>query len=435
MDAPPVPSTMAPHRYTLAECIERAEANHPNIAAAKARLAFARAQQDEAKYAPYFNIRMGAGGGVIPSFIENGAVSYTTDLSKISLTSLSDLAPVVRFNLDAALPLYTFGKIDGMRDAAEANVRLNEWEREKARLQVRADVRRAYFGLQSTRDGLYVIDQALEGLDKGIRGLSEKLAKHEGGVEEVELTRLEFTRDDLKNRRGDIEKREREALVGLRFLTGIQSGFDVPDAPLKRPEGQLGPVLQYLTAARLYRPDVNISRAGTLARAAQLKVAKARLLPDFALTGGGVFWFAPAEAKRKNVTPDSGYVGLGFQWSLDFLPALARVDQAAAQLKEVQEMSRLALGGIAVEVETQYAAVIEAMKREETWAKAEKRAKGWLVTTQDAVELGTKDERAPLEPLRYHLNARAEHIRALFDLNVALAELARVTGWDAVAPK
>ncbi len=424
-----------PRRFTLAECLERAQRQSPVVAAAGARVAFARAQQTEARYAPFFDLRMGAQGGVIPRVRDaNGNETFSTDLTRLSVDSLGSLSPVVRFSLEYRLPIYTFGKISSARDAAGANVRVQEWDKEKARLQVRAEVRKAYFGAQAARDGEYLLREARRSLDRTIASISEKLDRGEPGVDEGDRLRLEFVADDLDNRVGDLEKKESEALAALRFLTGTQSAFELVDAPLSRPSQPLRPVVEYLTAARLYRPEVNMARAGVVARQAQLAGARARLLPDFAMLGAGSYWGAPALAKEKNVVQDSVVFGLGMQWTLDFLPGWARLDQAAAQVEEVLSQARLALGGVAVEVETQYAAVVEAMKREEVTARAEKRAKSWYVTVQDAVELGTKDERASVEPLRYHLSARAEHIRALFDLYVATTELARVSGWDAAAP-
>jgi outer membrane protein, multidrug efflux system len=440
-----VPATVL-HRFTLAECLARAEQHHPNLAAAQSRLEGAQAQRREATTAPFFDVRLTGSGGLLPRVRvrktdpltnkETEEETFSGDLSQLSLSSLSSLAPIMRFGLDIRIPIYTFGKIQGYRDAADANIRLNEWEREKTRLQVRSEVRRAYFGLQSARDGLYVLDQALDVLDKAISGLAARIAKHEAGIDEYETTRLAFLRDDLGVRRAEVRRLEQQALTSLRFLTGVQEAFDVPETPLERPLAPLGPLVQYLAAARTHRPDVNIARAGLEARRAQLSIARARLLPDFALGVGGSYQFAPVAAKQLlGQLQDNAYIGLGFSWQLDFLPALARVDQANAQVQEVRNLQRFALGGSAVEVDNQYGVVLEARNREETWARAEHRAKGWLIAMRDAVELGTRDDRAVVEPLRYHLNARAEHIRALFDLHVALSELARVTGWEDVAPR
>lgn len=98
-------------------------------------------------------------------------------------------------------------------------------------------------------------------------------------------------------------------------------------------------------------------------------------------------------------------------------------------------MERYALGGIAVEVEAAYASAVEAQRREEAWGRAEKRARQWISTVQDRIDLGTLDERALTEPLRAYVNAHINHNQALMDVNVTLSDLARVTGWDAVAPK
>ncbi len=52
----------------------------------------------------------------------------------------------------------------------------------------------------------------------------------------------------------------------------------------------------------------------------------------------------------------------------------------------------------------------------------------------DAIELGTKDESALLEPLRMLVNARANQLQALMDTNMTRADLARLTGWENAAP-
>jgi outer membrane protein TolC len=124
----------------------------------------------------------------------------------------------------------------------------------------------------------------------------------------------------------------------------------------------------------------------------------------------------------------------GLQWSLDLLTKSARVHQAQSNLEEARALERLALGGVATEVEAAYAAAVEASTREETWARAVHRAKGWIVAVRDAIDLGTKDESALVEPLRTMLLARANHLQALMDTNLTRAELTRLTGWEDATP-
>lgn len=427
------------HRYTLEECLALADRNHPNLWAARARLAFVHAQLDEAKWTPFWQWYSTAFFGVLPPI--TGTPFYTASTaSSLNPGFASGWSPFLRFEISGAIPLYTFGKIDSARRAAEANVRLNEWDLEKFRQQLRMDVRRAYFGVMLARDARYILQDVISRLDKAISGLSDRLRKGDTSVEEIDRLRLKVYKDEVLSRGGEPDRGESWGLSALRFLTGVHSGFDLPDEPLKRPDRPLGAEVQYLSAARLFRPEVNMARAGVEARKAQVELARARYFPDIGIALSSFYNTAPSAVIQNNawiIDPFNRFgfgAAFGARWSLDLLPASARVSQAESQLEEARALSRLALGGIASEVERAYATALEARVREETWARAEHRAKQWISTVRDAIDLGTKDERALIEPLRVYVNARVNHAYALMDLNVAMSDLARVSGWDSAAP-
>ena len=64
----------SPHQYTLTECLALADRNFPNLWAARARLALAHAQLEEAKWTPWFQWSAQSSFGVIPPI--NGTVVY-----------------------------------------------------------------------------------------------------------------------------------------------------------------------------------------------------------------------------------------------------------------------------------------------------------------------------------------------------------------------
>ncbi len=436
---PPL-QTIRGHAYTLAECLALTDRNFPNLWAARARLAQAHAQLDEARWTPWsqWNLEsklfvLGQLGGT-PVYTAQGQASR-------NLTYLQNAQPWFSADLNGVIPLYTFGQITAIKQAGEAGVRVSEWDLERNRQQARMDVRRAFYGAMLARDGRYIINDVLEKLQAGIRGLEQKLAKNDGSVEEVDKIRLQVILEETRARSGEADRGERYAMAVLRFYTGVATAFDIPDEPLKRPDVVIAPLVSYLAAARIFRPEVNMARAGLAARQAQLDYARAQFFPDFGLGLGASYSIAPA------ATPQYGNVwandpfnhfyagfGLGLRWTLDLLPKSARAAQAEAQLEESRALERMALGGIAVEVENAYGVVLEAKLREESWARDEHLTKQWISTVQDAIELGTKDERAITEPLRYFVTARVSHAYALMDYNIALSDLARVSGWDAAAP-
>jgi outer membrane protein TolC len=199
-------------------------------------------------------------------------------------------------------------------------------------------------------------------------------------------------------------------------------------------------IAQYLEAARILRPDVNMARAGIVARKALVDYNRARLFPDFGLGLGADFISTPSAPPQQNVYASDPfnhfyyYIGMGLRWSLDLLPQAARTRQAESQFEETRALERLALGNAMLEVEKAYADAAEAKAREETWDKAEHIAKQWISIAQDHIDLGTWDERALLEPLRSYGNARVQHLQALMDYSIAMSNLAQASGWDSAAP-
>jgi outer membrane protein TolC len=431
--------TVTAHRYTLAECLALADRNFPNLWAARARLAFAHAQLEEARWTPWFQWSAQGSLGVAPPLL--GSVLYPqSTLASRNITSILGLQPYAGFGLNGVVPLYTFGKIETARDAAEAYVRVTEWDTEKWRQQTRLDVRRAFFGLQLARDSKYLLAEALDRAGKAVAAMKERIARGEPNVGDPDRLRIEYFRQDVTLQSLQANKGEAYALATLRFYTGTQAGFDVVDEPLKRPDRPLAPVAEYLEAARVLRPDVNMARAGIVARRAQADFNRAKLLPDLGLGLGAGFLSTPSAVQQYNLWALDSYngfgyfFGLGLRWGLDFPPQAARLQQTEAQLAETRSLEDLALGNATNEVERAYAEALEAKRREETWDRAEHLARQWLAIAQDHIDVGTWDERALVEPLRSYASARGQHNLALADYNIAMSSLSLASGWDSAAP-
>ncbi len=444
-DDKPAPSTAptpppVPHRtFSLRECLELADRNHPYLWAARARVAQAHGQLQEAKWLPFWQWSAQAGAGIAPTI--GGSVGYTNAPATALNPTGSTYTPFFTFSISGTVPLYTFGKITAGLEAAQANVRVQEWDMERVRDTVRMDVRRAYFGAMLARDARYLTNDVLGKLNTAIAGLEKKLNTGDKSVDEIDKMRLSIYHDQLIARAGDPDKGETFAMAALRFFTGVESDFDIADKPNTRPDTVLGPLVEYLAAARLYRPEVNQARAGIVARRAQLDLQRARFFPDIGILLAANYNSFPSITSQNNFWSANSALnsfgfgfGVGARWSLDLLPNAARVMQVESQLEEARSMERYALGGIGVEVENAYGTALEARKREEQWARLEHRTREWIVSTQDAIDLGTKQESALLEPLRVYIDARVNHIYSLMDVNIAQSELARVTGWDAAAP-
>jgi outer membrane protein TolC len=416
----------------LPRALELAEHNHPNIAAARARVAQARAQLDEAHWAPFSQFKLTGGVALAPTVRGSNLFSPNTD---VSLTS--NLGVAWRAGIEGAVPLWTFGKITSLWDAAGAAVKVSEAAVDKERFDVRMDVRKAFFGLQLARDAQHLLGDVHSPLDKAIKRMAENVEKADG--DPTELLKTQTYAAELEVRESEAKRYVDVALAGLRFYTGV-ADLDIPDASIKPPKHELGHVTRYLTAARLYRPEIAMARAGINAREAQVGLARAQMLPDIGLGLAFGFSTAPEVADQINpfVTDPGNYIhygaGLVFQWNLDVLPQSARVRHAEAQLEEMRATQRYALGGVGTEVEVAYAEVVDWKKRVEAYSKAVGYAKKWLITVQQNIDVGTAEDKDVLDPAKAYATNKYAMMNATMELDLAMSRLAKVTGWDAIAP-
>ncbi len=417
---------------TLNRCLDLADRNHPNLLAERARVSRTRAQLLEARFAPFSQFRMTGGVGLAPTVRGDSLFSPNTDRS---LTGNLGLA--WRMDISGAIPLWTFGKIQSLREAAEGAVKVEERQLDVTRDEVRLDVRKAYYGLLLARDAVTLLGEVKEKVDDSVAKLTRDVDADD--ADPVDLFRMQTLQAEIDARLSEASKFREVARAGLRFYTGV-TDLEIKESVLEPGKHRLGQLGQYLSAARVHRPEVLMARAGIAARQAQVRLAQAQMFPDIGLGFSFGLSRAPEVADQINpfVTDPGNYlhygVGLVFQWNLDFVPAYARVMQAQAQLQEVEALDRKALGGVAAEVEEAYANVVDWRKRYNAYRKAERYAKKWLATVQQAIDVGTMEEKDLTEPARKYAEHRYNRLNATMEYNVALAKLAKVTGWDAIAP-
>lgn len=421
-----------PRGANLRQCLQLADRNHPNILQARAKLAFVRGQLLEAYSAPFSQFEATGGVALAPTVLGNNVFSPNTDQS---LTS--SLGVGWRIGIAGVLPIWTFGKVTNLWDAAEANVDLNEASVEATRDGVRFDVRKAYLGVQLARDGLALLGEAQKEIDNAIDDLKVKV--DEDDADPIDLLKLQTFAAELKVRVSEARKFVKVARAGLRFYTGVPK-LTLRDEPLERSPHKLRHVSEYLRAARQYRPDVAMAKAGVKAREAQVRLSRSNMYPNFGLALSIGYSAAPEIANQINpFTRDpANFVAYGaalvFQWKLDFVPGIARIAQAEAQLQEVMALDRKALGGVAAQVEEAHAEAEDWLERLEAYEEAERYSKQWLATVKQAIDIGTMEDNDLIEPAKAYALHRYNVLNATMEYNLALAKLAQRTGWDAIAP-
>lgn len=420
-------------RLDLAECLSRAERTYPGLLAARHKIAASDAQLDEAWVAPLLPVSVSGFMSLAPT--ARGNSTYSPDVFAQN-PLVSETGYIARVTADTGVPIspWTWVRLGRVRDAARAGVRANRGERERTRLELRANVRKAFFGVQSSRDAMYLIERAAGYLATAREQLATARQQDGGVAGPNDEAQLEMAAEDLEVQRATATRGGRLARAALGLLTGTGDAIDVPDEPLCPYRVELGSLNRHLTRARLNRPEVDMIAAGVAARRAAVSIQEWAYLPDLALGLTAAVSNAPTMAEQPNPfsANNNNYAywggGLVLRWNFDPIVNRQRVRRLSEELAMTEAQQTLALGGIALEVTDAFERATELQAIEAARARQERWGFQWFTAVFTQFQSGAVDVGDILGPLRQYLTARAGHIQAISDLNGALSQLAMVTG-------
>jgi outer membrane protein TolC len=425
-----------PPRYSLAALIERTVKASPEIEKAAAGLEAARGKQDQAKGARWPQIQ--ATGLFGPSPRARGTVVASPD----SKTSPTIDGVFARIDFTAIQPLFTFGKISSLGQAAAAGVAVDLARIDEARGTVVLRTKEMYYGKLLTGDLLGLIEDISDGINKSLERLVARTKPKDldqaGDEANPEANRLRSYLAIAGTQRAEVVKNQQLATAALRAFARLPpedpveldaEGIAPPEVPAESEAESIG-------AALALRPEMRQAKAGVLATAALARAERANLFPHFFL---GLTGFAATATNRDYQKNPFVYdpmedrvigAGLGARYQLDFGITRGRIREAQAENKRIEALRHLADVGIPVEVVAARQELTAALDTVRVTEAGGKSARRWLVVAQSNYDLGLADVKDLGDAVETYAKLRSDYLMALYRANVALARLAHVTGRD-----
>lgn len=423
---------------SLAQCEALALKNHPLVKDANANLELSRARKAQASHArflPQFTLR--DIWGPVPrargEFTPTGVL-----VSPDTSTGLSDLRPFMELELNLLQPIWTFGKLSGLNEAASFGVDAREADVRARENDVRLKVRELYWGLVLGRELLEVVEDALEEVTKAEGKLQEKLDEGSEEVSQNDLFKLQvFKYDILKRHRAALDKLE-VGRAALRAAIGLDEtiDFDVETKELIPLEVTLDSVQVYIKIAMDDRPDIAQLRAAMSARRSQVGVARSDYLPQFFLAGQVKYNRAADRFDPRNpfvYNPTNffrpGFV-LGLNWNLNFVQTGDEVRMAEAEFSKLAQQEAPLLEGIRLEVRKAYLEFKQAEQNVMESRDALKASDNWFRAAAQTFDIGIGEVKDFIDAFTANATMRAEHLQTLFEFNTSLARLSKAVGRD-----
>ncbi len=414
-------------KYTLKELLTLAWRRSPTLREAQYQLKSFQARKSEAIWSSWWP--QGSIVAVVaPGPPARGDALKTTTPYPEAYSRISEYGVLTRVEMSLVLPLYTFGKLTLLQNAASHGVRLGEAKilLEKGKWDVL--VKKAFYGLQFAESSLVLIDEAEEqitGAKKKVKGKTDRL-------------KIQVIEAQVGGRRVQAETVKRLTESALARLTGLP--LDSPIA-LAKPELEevkihVQQLAHYQRMAQLHRPEIQILAHAVNAKRAILNAQRRTWLPDFFLAG--FFRWGYNSAADDQLSPFArddfnfleGGVLLGVRWSLDIPITVAKIHRAEADFEAFRSRRRLALQGIALQVEKRFRELKAAQKMLVIQKKGKKAASRWMTRTMIAFRSGLTEVKDVSDALLAFAQTQFAYLEAMYKVKLSAALLSRAVGLD-----
>jgi outer membrane protein TolC len=418
--------------YTLKDLIQRALATSPEIRQFQRGAEVAMAKKDQADAGRYAQIELTAVVG--PSPRARGTVAASPDRKDTPvITNVFE-----RVEMTLVQPLYTFGKITGYREAAAEGLKV-----EKARVEEKASdvilrIKELYYSRLLASDILGLIDEITEDLEKAIDKTERQLKAGAPGADEVDLYKLKAFRGEALKNRNEAHKGFDLATTALRTFAGLDPGMPLElDAKgLDATARQVEPEDQAIGTALDLRPEMAQVRAGLKATEALVQVEESNLYPQFFAAVNGYYAQAGNRTFQQNpfvfdpINDRFVAVVLGLKYNLDFGITRGKIRSAQAEHLKVQETKQFAEQGIPLQVRKAHRELAEAIETIRATDEGWRNARKWLVASKANYDLGIGEARDLGQAVETYTRLRAENFKAIYNYNLALANIEHATGRD-----
>jgi len=417
--------SLASRSIGLADAVEIAIANNPELAATGHDAEAARARKDAAF------------GAMLPALSAEGAYTHHLDDQRLVPARFNGEPGVFSDSIYSGdlvlkMPLFAGGRLINETRAADLLRRSSEHRMVRARDELIFNVTSIFYGILAQEKLIGSLQFSREALDSHLKRVNDLIAAQKAA--KVDRLRTEVRLSDVSQK---IVREKNTLAIQHRLLANLMgiettSGTLAVQGELDRATTVSLTVGDGMNIAMKQRPDYLAARKELEAQARRADVARAGHTPAVSLFGayGGRWAANPSEQPLDtDDSEDVGRVGIGIEMPLFQGGRIqARVKEERAKLAAAQERLLGLELQVRLEVETAFLNLASSMERVQTLEKSVEQAEESLRIEQQKYDLGKGAIVDVLDAQAALLEAQTNYYRALADLNVARAQIELATG-------
>jgi len=349
--------------------------------------------------------------------------------------SLQDLGPFVRLDANIVQPVWTWGQLDGARDAASAGVAARGALIADAVSQVQLRVARLFWGHALAQKLISItgsVDKALLEVDQR---LAQAIANNDATISPNDRYRVEVFKTELLRRKADAAKALRMTEVGIAATLSMDTTqLQLADIRLPSSHRSIPDLSQVVEMAERQRPDLLAVSHAIDARKAQVSAAEGARLPQIFLAGQ--FSFAYAGNRDLQTNPwvydpfreVSGGVVLGARQDLAIHVKTIEADKARAEVAVLERQQAALRRLVRAQVESAHAELVASAARNEASVGGAATAKAWFRAVEMNFGVGVEDARTLIDSYTAFVESQVLVATTSYDALVARAQLDQAAG-------
>lgn len=405
----------------LSQCLHRALDLNPELEVADANIRTAEEKEKEVRKIGYPVVDYEYNIGPAPRDVSNALESFFS----------GDLTVFNKLKVGVGVPLQTFGKVKTGKVLTALGTAAEREKKRQKKADLALKVTKLYHGILLAREVRRLLKTASEGVAKEIQKREVR------GGDPSELLKLKLFAAEIDRRMEEGDKREIMAHEALRSLINLERHirFDIAEDRLHPIQKQLAPFGKYREMAVVERSELRQLEIGYQAREKQ--VALERRLPTPNLGLGAFFEMGRAPGVTGLTATDDfsdplnftrAGLGLRLTGQFDFHGSAAKIRQAKSELFKTGIQKELAERGVVLEVKEAYLDTQNALQEMERAEEAGKLSRQLLFLTQSNYDIGLAESKDLIDAIQSFLETRGKYFEAVFNYNVAVAELDRKAG-------
>ncbi len=410
----------AAEKLSLKECIETALKNQPAIRAARenVRAGQGRETQAASPYFPQLTASTGYSESHAPlggAFGDSTTKSYTTSLSMNQT-------------------LYDFGKTGNAYDAAKLGTLSLERDADRINQEVVLNVKQSYYALLAAKKLVEVAQKTIEQTESHLK--QAEAFFRAGSKPRYDVTRAEVEVNNANLGLINAKNGVRIRTIALNNAMGIDPGRSTEIVEALPTVPALPTLEQAQIDALQNRPDMKRMEADIEAARSRVRAEQSNYLPTLS---------ANAAYSWANGSTEMGpFMGTMFKgdvqnsWNAGIMLTLplfqggltkGRVAEARGNMLAIEAQRDAMKQSILLEVNQAFADLESAAARVEVMEKTLQKARENLDIAQGRYKAGVGPYIEVTDAQLSSVNAETDHIKALYDYHLAIAQLLKAMGW------